>query len=142
MNLISLFLGAIFAKLCDFIGFYTSNIMISFDNERLHTENKEYMRKQRKLNSSYATDQDTSEEDNTTASDTNNLSETSDDDNDGKSDDETSDEDNDDESDDETSDDNNDDSDDEENDDGPNQDVEDLYYNLKSRKWKSSDEDN
>ena len=119
--------------------------MISFDNERLHTANKERMRKQRKLISSHLTNQDTSEKDNTTASDTDNLSETSDEDNDGDSDDEDNDGDSDDETsdnnNDDTGDEKNDDSDDEENDDGPNQDAEDLYYNPKSRKWKNSDED-
>jgi len=140
--LILLFLVQIFSKLCGYTGFYTENIMISFDNERLHSAKKEHMRKQRKLVNLSATNIDTSEEDNTTASDADNLSETSDEDNNGESDDETSDEDNNGESDDETSDEDNDDTGDEENGDGPDQDVEHLYYNPKSRKWKDSDEDN
>jgi hypothetical protein len=127
--LVLLFLVQIFSKLCGYTGFYTENIMISLDNERLHSAKKEHMRKQRKLANLSATNIDTSEEDNTTVSDADNLSETSDEDNNGESDDETSDDDSDDTG-------------DEENDDDPDQDVEHLYYNPKSRKWKDSDEDN
>jgi hypothetical protein len=138
-----LFLGQIFEKLCGYTGFYTENIMISFDNDRLHTANKEDMRKQRKLINLTGTNNDTSEEDNTNASDTDDVSA-----DDGNSDDETSD--NNDDNDDETSDNNDDNDDEKDNDNDENSDdkndqnrhVEDLYYNPKSRKWKHSDDDN
>jgi hypothetical protein len=164
MILILLFLAQIFEELCGFIGFYTENILISFDNERLHTSNKEHRRKQMKLKKFDAKNNDTNEEDNTNVSDADDVSETFDEENDG-GDDATSDNNNDDE----TFDDNNDvtddeqdydtddqESDDEESDDEETDDEEtddeetddesrhakDLYYNPKSQAWEHSDEDN
>ncbi|CAF4630107.1 unnamed protein product, partial [Rotaria sp. Silwood2] len=126
---------------------YSKNITISFNDERLHTEKKEYMRKQRKLMNLHQAIKDTSEEDNNNADDTEDVSDTFDQENDnydnndgsshgsyhgGSSDDGRYDD----------SDEEKNDSSDENNDDGETQQEEDLYYNPTSRKWKHSSEDN
>ncbi|CAF2882427.1 unnamed protein product, partial [Rotaria sp. Silwood2] len=138
--------GEIFEKLCGYIGFYTENILISFDDERLHTANKEYMRKQKKLINLTEAIKDTTDEETHGISDADDVSETSD--QQDENNDDFDDDDYDDVSSsahtsfdgDETSH-NNTDNEDDNNDDGSRQ-AEDLYYNPKSRKWKDSDEDN
>jgi len=147
----------ILSKLCGYIGFYTENILISFDDERLHSAKKEYMRKEKKLTNSHAMNKDTNEEENTSGSDTDDVNEKLDEANDSynsgdaSSNDDNSDDDtvNDssssgDTSDDATSESNNGDTDndDEEDDDYESQHMEDLYYNPKSRTWRDSNDTN
>ncbi|CAF4697884.1 unnamed protein product, partial [Rotaria sp. Silwood2] len=128
-------LGEIFEKLCGYIGFYTENILISFDDERLHTANKEYMRKQKKLINLTEAIKDTTDEETHGISDADDVSETSD--QQDENNDDFDDDDYDDVSSsahtsfdgDETSH-NNTDNEDDNNDDGSRQ-AEDLYYNPK-----------
>ena len=143
----NLTLSNISAQSTDYIGFYTENILISFDNERLHTINKKYMRKQRKLINWAEATQDTNNEETPNVSGTDDVSEISDQQNEKKNNEDDDDNDNDndnyddisstdDTSHSETSDNNNTDNDDERGH------VEDLYYNQKRGKWTDSDEDN